>query len=225
MKNGNTYDVSAENSCTLDLHLASPQPGKILLLSFRLKNKTTAPIVIDINGIRNKLSGCFAPYPNGNSCFHYQFSPDSGEGITDLSVTLPKGKYEISDIQWHLYDQDLLNSKIFTPVTLSNSRHPDTILSGTVTAGEDGYLATSIPMQDGLEILVDGASAKILTVNEAFAGAPLSAGTHRIEIRFSPPGKTAGILVSLTAMAGYAVFLTAGALKRLRNNSKGRDQK
>ena len=190
-----------------------------------MKNKTAAPNVIDINGIRNKLSGCFAPYPNGNSCFHYQFSPDSREGITDLSVTLPKGKYEISDIQWHLYDQDLLNSKIFTPVTLSNSRHPDTILSGTVTAGEDGYLATSIPMQDGLEILVDGASAKILTVNEAFAGAPLSAGTHRIEIRFSPPGKTAGILVSLTAMAGYAVFLTAGALKRLRNNSKGRDQK
>lgn len=225
MKNGNTYDVSAENSCTLDLHLASPQPGKILLLSFRLKNKTTAPIVIDINGIRNKLSGCFAPYPNGNSCFHYQFSPDSGEGITDLSVTLPKGKYEILDIQWHLYDQDLLNSKIFTPVTLSNSRHRDTILSGTVTAGEDGYLATSIPMQDGLEILVDGAPAEILTVNEAFAGTSLSEGTHSIEIRFSPPGKTAGILVSLTVMAGYAVFLTAGALKRLRNNSKGRDQK
>lgn len=221
-RNGNTYNVSAKKSCTLDLHFASPQPGRLVLLSFRLKNLTWDPIVIDINGIRNKLSGAFAPYPNGNSCFHYQFSSDAEEGITDLSVTFSKGKYEISDIQWHLYDQDLLDAKTYTPVTLLNSGintdHTATVLSGTVTADKDGYLATSIPVQDGLEILVDGKPVEILTVNEAFAGTSLSEGTHRIEIRFSPPGKTTGILISLSAAAGYAVYLTSRAVKRLRNH-------
>ncbi len=223
IRNGNTYDISAEKSCTLKLRITNPQPGRILLLSFRLKNQTWDPIVIDINGIRNKLSGAFAPYPNGNSCFHYQFSSDDEEGIADLSVTFSKGKYEISDIQWHLYDQELLSAKRYKPVTLLSGRKTATVLSGTVTADEDGYLATSIPLQDGLEILVDGAPAEILTINEAFAGTSLSEGVHQIEIRFSPPGKAAGILISLSTAAGYAVFLAAGAAKLLQNKSKGRD--
>lgn len=233
VKSGNTYDISAEKSCTLDLHIDNPQPGRILLLSFRVKNQTWNPIVIDINGIRNKLSGAFAPYPNGNRCFHYQFSSDAGEGIADLSVTLSKGKYEISDIQWHLYDQDLLDEKSFTPVTLSDDStdsstgigHPFTVLSGTAAADEDGCLATSIPVQNGLEILVDGRPAEILTVNEAFAGAFLPEGEHHIEIRFSPPGKSAGIFISLAAAAGYAVFLAAGTVKRLPNKKPPRNKK
>ncbi len=224
-KSENTYHISAEKSCTLDLHIRSAQPGRILLLSFRVNNQTWDPIVIDINGIRNKLSGAFAPYPNGNRCFHYQFSPDDGEGITDLSVTLSKGEYEICDVQWYLYDQDLLDEKSFTPVILSEDHtdssagigHPYTVLSGAAAADKDGYLATSIPVQDGLEILVDGRSEEILTVNEAFAGVFLPEGEHHIEIRFSPPGKSAGILISLSAAAAYAVFLAAGAMKRLRN--------
>ena len=215
VKNGNTYDISAEKSRTLDLHINNPQPGRILLLSFQVKNKAWDPIVIDINGIRNKLSGAFAPYPNGNRCFHYQFSSDAGEGITDLSVTLSKGKYEISDIQWHLYDQDLLDEKSFTPVALSDDStdsstgigHPFTVLSGTAAADEDGYLATSIPVQNGLEILIDGRPAEILTVNEAFAGAFLPEGEHHIEIRFSPPGKNTGIFISLAAAAGYVIIV------------------
>ena len=232
-KSENTYHISAEKSCTLDLHIRSAQPGRILLLSFRVNNQTWDPIVIDINGIRNKLSGAFAPYPNGNRCFHYQFSPDDGEGITDLSVTLSKGEYEICDVQWYLYDQNLLDKKSFTPVILSEDHtdssagigHPYTVLSGAAAADKDGYLATSIPVQDGLEILVDGRSEEILTVNEAFAGVFLPEGEHHIEIRFSPPGKSAGILISLSAAAGYAVFLAAGAIKRLRNKKVLRNKK
>ena len=81
------------------------------------------------------------------------------------------------------------------------------VLAGTVTADSDGLFATSIPLQNGLEILVDGKAGEIMKVNEAFAGTWLKEGTHFIEIHFSPPGKTAGILISLLALAGYAGFL------------------
>lgn len=234
-QSGNTYEITAEKTCTMDLHITNPQPGNILLLSFQLKNRTWDAVVIDVNKIRNKLSGAFAPYPNGNECFHYQFSSDSEKGVTDLSITFSKGKYEISDIRWNLYDQSLLNAKDYTPLTLSAEKSGTsdtgfpkrfhTVLSGTVTADQDGYLATSIPAQNGLEILVDGQPSETITVNEAFAGTALTEGTHEIEIRFSPPGKTAGILVSAFTAAGYLIFLSACRTKRYLKRSEGRDRK
>lgn len=223
-RTGNTYEITAEKTCTINLHLENPQPGNILLLSFQVKNRTWDAVVIDINNIRNKLSGAFAPYPNGNDCFHYQFSSDAEEGVTDLTITFSKGKYKISDIQWHLYGQELLDAKNYTPLTLLPDS-PDTILSGTVTADKDGYLATNIPVQNGLKILVDGMPSEIITVNEAFAGTALAEGAHRIDICFSPPGKSAGIFVSLFTAAGYAVFLLVNHSKIHAKKSEGRDIK
>lgn len=63
-----------------------------------------------------------------------------------LEITFSKGHYRLSDIRWYLYDQSLLTAKEYTPLTDS----------GMVTAQSDGYLVTSIPLQNGLEILVDG---------------------------------------------------------------------
>ena len=230
-----TWEITAEKTCTIDLNITNPQPGSILLLGFQLKNQSMDAVVIDINGIRNKLSGRFAPYPNRNNHFNYQFSPGSDEGITDLSITLSKGHYMISDVQWHLYDQSLLTAKDYTPLTLSSgtpgasgtgsSGRFHTVLSGTVTADQEGCLATSIPAQNGLEILVDGQPSEIITVNEAFAGTVLTEGTHEIEIRFSPPGKTAGILISILAAAGYVIFLAAYQIKLHRKRLEGRDRK
>ena len=34
--------------------------------------------------------GLFAPYPNGNNMFHYQFSADSDSGMTKLKVTFQR---------------------------------------------------------------------------------------------------------------------------------------
>lgn len=232
---GDAWEITAEKTCTIDLHITNPQPGAILLLGFQLENKTMNAVVIDINGIRNKLSGLFAPYPNGNDYFNYQFSSGSDEEITDLSITLSKGHYMISDIQWHLYDQSLLSVKEYTPLVLT-SEEPGTtdagssgrfyaVLTGTVAAGRDGYLATSIPAQNGLEILVDGQPSEIVTVNEAFAGTALEKGRHNIEIRFSPPGKDAGIFVSILTAAGYVILLSACRVKRYLQKSEGRDKK
>lgn len=236
-KAGDAWEITAEKTCTIDLHITNPQPGAILLLGFQLENKTMNAVVIDINGIRNKLSGMFAPYPNGNDYFNYQFSSGSDEGITDLSITLSKGHYMISDIQWHLYDQSLLTVKKYTPLVLSSEKGGTTdtgssssgrgytVLTGTVTADQNGYLATSIPAQNGLEILVDGQPSETITVNEAFTGTALAEGTHNIEIRFSPPGKAAGILVSILAVSGYVIFLATCRVKLYLKRSEGRDRK
>src|SRR5699024_8404152 len=116
----------------LDLEISDPQTDNILLLGFEVKNRTLGAVVIDINGIRNKLSGTFAPYPNGNSRFEYQFSPESGQGISKLSVTFSKGCYMISDIQWHLCPTELPGTKEYTPLTPDQTppAKQGTVLSG-----------------------------------------------------------------------------------------------
>ena len=202
------WEVTAKKDCTLTLDIQDPQPGNILLCQFDVENLTTKAIVIDINNIRNKLSGAFAPYPNGNDQFNYQFSTDSTTGVDRLEITFSKGHYRLSDIRWYLYDQSLLTAKEYTPLTDS----------GMVTAQSDGYLVTSIPLQNGLEILVDGKTAELVKVNEAFAGTYLTKAEHTVEFRFSPPGKAAGCAVSAAAAAGYVIYLLYIFLRQRKHN-------
>lgn len=216
------WEIRAEKECTLTLDIGNPQPGGIVLCQFKVENLTTQAVVIDINNIRNKLSGMFAPYPNGNDQFHYQFSADSSTGVDRLEITFSKGHYRLNDIQWYLYDQSLLNQKNYTPLTADQSTGSGSTgimdTKYTITAENNGYLVTSIPMQNGLEILVDGKPSDLVRVNQAFAGTYLEKGEHTIEFCFSPPGKTAGCAVSTAASIGYVVYLLYTFLLQTKRN-------
>ena len=108
------------------------------------------------------------------------------------------------------------NTQEYTPVASEEITADGSyqVLSGSVAADSSGYLVTSIPLQKGLKIFVDGKPAELITVNEAFAGVSLSEGKHHIDIRFSPPGKTAGCIVSLLSLAGYVAYLTLSIWKK-----------
>lgn len=216
------WEIRAEKECTLTLDIGNPQPGGIVLCQFKVENLTTQAVVIDINNIRNKLSGMFAPYPNGNDQFHYQFSADSSTGVDRLEITFSKGHYRLNDIQWYLYDQSLLNEKNYAPLTADQSTGSGSTdimdTKYTITAENNGYLVTSIPMQNGLEILVDGKPSELVRVNQAFAGTYLEKGEHTIEFCFFPPGKTAGCAVSTAASIGYVVYLLYTFLLQTKRN-------
>lgn len=216
------WEIRAEKECTLTLDIGNPQPGGIVLCQFKVENLTTQAVVIDINNIRNKLSGMFAPYPNGNDQFHYQFSTDSSTGVDRLEITFSKGHYRLNDIQWYLYDQSLLNEKNYAPLTADQSTGSGSTgimdTKYTITAENNGYLVTSIPMQNGLEILVDGKPSDLVRVNQAFAGTYLENGEHTIEFCFFPPGKTAGCAVSTAASIGYVVYLLYTFLLQTKRN-------
>ena len=50
------------------------------------------------------------------------------------------------------------------------------MLSGRVCLDQDGVLATTIPLQNGLHLFIDGREAELCVANLAFAGASLAAG-------------------------------------------------
>lgn len=200
----NGWEIRAEKTYSLSVEIDNPVPGGIVLCEFQVRNHTTGAVVIDINNIRNKLSGMFAPYPNGNDRFHYQFSTDDETGVERLDITFSKGHYELTGFQWHLYDRALLQEQKITPVSRS----------GTINAESDGYLVTSIPIQKGLKILVDGKEAELIEVNTAFAGVRLKAGIHTVNLQFTPPGKTAGCIMSSVCLAVYVILLSADNIRK-----------
>lgn len=211
-KTSKGYEIISKCKQSLTFSIDNTGNGSILLLSFEVKNKTFQPVVIDINKIRNKLSGTFAPYPNGNNTFHYQLSTDKDAGSTKMHVTIPKGHFTISHVQWYSCSEQIFNEKNVSPASMrrtaegkekQNFLSGTTVFSGTFTADQDGILATSIPCQNGLELLIDGKQADIIRINKAFAGAAADKGTHLIEIRFSPPGKTVGCIISFAALSLY----------------------
>lgn len=71
----------------------------------------------------------------------------------------------------------------------------DTSLSGEVTAVSDGYLYLSVPYEEGWNIYVDGEKADLQPMFGAMCSVPLTAGTHSIEMNYSPKGFVLGVIV------------------------------
>lgn len=192
----NGYRLKVKKTSTVTVELKE-HVSDILLLQFQVKNRTGSAVVIYANGIKNKLSGSTAPYPNENNCFSYPLSEN--EGIDKITFQLSKGSYDITDIQLSTFSPGIFSEKEVNPVTVRQGEKTEkhTVLSCKANLEEDGYFATSIPVQRGMKLFVDGEETEIETVNQAFAGAALSEGVHEIELKFFPPGQRTGYGISL----------------------------
>ncbi|MBE6985381.1 MAG: hypothetical protein E7434_07240 [Ruminococcaceae bacterium] len=96
----------------------------------------------------------------------------------------------------------------------------DGYLKGTVDALSDGLFYTSVPYEPGWRAYVDGkevplaegyhAQNKAVNLTDAVVCFPLSAGAHEIELLYSAPGGTLGLIItviSLLAFIGLCILL------------------
>lgn len=86
------------------------------------------------------------------------------------------------------------------------SDYSDTQIKGTITAKKDGVLFTTIPYEEGWALYVDGEKTEIEPVRNAFVAAKVTAGTHDIELKYSPKGFTAGAIISVSAIVIFAAI-------------------
>ena len=70
-------------------------------------------------------------------------------------------------------------------------------VTGSVSTEQTGILLLTIPYNAGWRIKVDGAPSSYKEIAGALIGIPLEAGTHEIEMRYTPQGFTAGCVMSL----------------------------
>ena len=183
----------------------------VLLLSFDVDYNGQKDISITVNGIRNRLSGSEAPYPNNNNTFNYMVS--GNEDIAQLKIQFSPGEYQIKNVTAYT-----IPLSAFSHPGIVEFREKDTrgsqILNGTIDMPEDGYFVTSFTLCNGYKAFVDGKEVKPEQVNKAFLGFPIQKGAHEITLEFHAPGKNLGILISCLAAA--FLFLSV-LLHRLRH--------
>lgn len=226
--------VEARLSCDGDakngsLKLREPLQNQIVVIRFHVNRKNGQEVVISVNGIKNKWSAASAPYPNQNEDFTYIF--DSGACIEELEIKQSAGNYTVENLEIYTLNsaylrrenvvktsqesitkskQEAISQESTTRSkqgTVSQRSAATQVFSGNLTMEQDGYFVTSYPYRAGYEILVDGAEAEPEVVNTTFLGCAVTAGSHRIEIRFTAPGYEAGRRISIMAVVIWGMVL------------------
>ncbi len=101
--------------------------------------------------------------------------------------------------------------------TFEITRYEDTRIEGTVTAREDGYFYTSVPMENkGWTVRVDGEIAEIVPFADAMVGVRLTAGEHTVTMTYSPEGFRAGCLITLGCLAVLTAIVLFTRKKEFR---------
>lgn len=190
-------EIHAKKNSTCSIRLKESLDDKIGILSFDVENESGKAVMITMNGMRNKLSGKGAPYPNENTRFTFYLD----ENMDDtLNVDIAKGKFRITNVTYYVFPRSCMDKKDMIPVSFHKAKKQE-VLHCKAEAATDSFFVTSVPYQKGIRVLVDGSPAEPVLVNTAFLGVEIGAGEHDIEVLFTPPGKRIGLLISALSFA------------------------
>ena len=90
----------------------------------------------------------------------------------------------------------------------------DSHIVGTVRSAEDALLFTSIPHDRGWTVRIDGEKVETVTVFDYLLAVPLEAGEHTVELSYTAPGFTAGLVISLVSLAAVLAIAVWEQKKR-----------
>jgi hypothetical protein len=85
----------------------------------------------------------------------------------------------------------------------------------TVFADRPSLFVTSYAWMEGWTATVDGSPVPVTRTNALVLGVPVPAGSHRVHLRFTPPGWTTGRNLSIVALA-FVVLLFLADVRRER---------
>ncbi len=125
--------------------------------------------------------------------------------LKDSQTTVQAEVYTCADSEYQEVI-DLLAAHQMTDVAVDGN-----CVSGQVQTDEAGILLLTIPYDEGWEITVDGEKTEAHVIGGALTGVSLDAGTHEIEMKFTPPGLWAGSMISLICALLYMI---SGALEK-----------
>ena len=136
-------------------------------------------------------------------------------GITSSSASFNIYAYNIDDtVLESAYEMLSLGQ-------MKVEKHSDTKLEGTINAGYDGYLYTSIPYDEGWKIYIDGHEVKTFEIGESQLASTIKQGKHKIKLVYSPKGLTYGLPISAAAWVGVFGY---ELLKRIKKSKKAQEQ-
>ncbi|MFR1832239.1 MAG: YfhO family protein [Lachnospiraceae bacterium] len=139
------------------------------------------------------------------------------EGGQRVSMTCDSS--QIMDVRTYRFDETGLAEAcdILNRMPWRLTKWNDTELEGEVTAGQPGILFTSIPYDEGWEILVDGKPAEGQKLFDTFLGVDLAEGHHTIAMKYQPQGLKEGIMITAGSVIILVFIGILGILKRRKD--------
>jgi len=87
------------------------------------------------------------------------------------------------------------------------TRFGTTRIEGTVQAPTDGKVLMTIPYDAGWKVLVDGDTVETQALDDGLVLFDVTAGEHRLSLRFTPPKLLAGLSISLLSLLVLALLV------------------
>lgn len=91
--------------------------------------------------------------------------------------------------------------------TLKATEVTDTYIAGNIKSKEDGLFYTSISYAKGWKAYVDGKETEITPVGNALLAFELSAGDHKIELKYTPEGFVPGLICTVLALMIFIAMI------------------
>ena len=91
-------------------------------------------------------------------------------------------------------------------------------LTGRVTVQPGQVLYLSLPYSEGFTVTADGTPVETYAVGNSLTAACVPVGTHDIRVTYTAPGFTAGLVITLLAVAGLVAAALVAHLRRKWNN-------
>ncbi len=203
--------------------------GQILLIRFRVTNaqqhkssgwQRGGDVRIRINGVKNTLTDPGWKYCNHNELFEFVIA----EQTDRLDIELTGTRFDLSGLEVYTLDPSVLcsASEALIPFMPDMQKTQGDVIAGSIEAGADGYIATSLVYHKGFTVYVDGSRVKPEKVNLCFLGFPVNQGVHDIRIVYRAPLLYEGML---TGGAGWALFLLLVLLERMPRTKISRQRK
>ena len=89
-------------------------------------------------------------------------------------------------------------------------------LYATLVTSEPGFAVMAVPWHKGWSVLVNGSPVKTYSVSGGLTGIPVTAGTNKIIMTFTPVGLRYGMYASMIGTAGYVLVMILQAIASLR---------
>ncbi len=189
---------------------------RVLRLSYTVPSSGNVYIYADVpmaNYVQvNNAWHCIEEYPNFFSAGYFSSGESfilrtviDDEGLSEFSGT---ATFHVCVIDTALWEKGLA---ILKENKMKLTSFEDTSLTATVTAKEDGYLYTSIPMEldKNWTVLVDGEKAELVPFAGAFVGMYLEEGEHSLSFSYSPAGYAKGRWISLVSVLIFVCLAVA----------------
>lgn len=135
-----------------------------------------------------------------------RFKADDEINISlDLAGTNSDNSY--FEIYAYTVNEDILNAayEMLSLGALDVEWHNATTIYGTMNAGYDGFIYTSIPYDEGWTITIDGQKAKTFDVNSQLA-TTVKQGEHKVVLKYRPKGQMIGLAVTVASWILIALW-------------------